>query len=123
MRACRPPTSATVTEVAPLWTPAFALSELAAGESRVFVRGQQRIAVFHLASEAGRLAAIDDRLSGDAATTMMDDVIQPIHVHIDRIDIRLDVAAGASATATPRRAVAPVVALDDFLRRPAEGGQ
>lgn len=70
-----------------------------------------------------QLAAIDDRLSGDAATTMMDDVIQPIHVHIDRIDIRLNVAAGASATATPRLAAAPVVALDDFLRRPAERGQ
>ena len=70
-----------------------------------------------------QLTAIDDRLSGDAATIMMDDAIQPIHVHIDRIDIRLDVAASAPATATPRRAAAPVVALDDFLRRPAERGQ
>lgn len=70
-----------------------------------------------------QLAAIDDRPLGEPATMMRDDAIQPIHVHIDRIDIRLDVAAGAPAVDTRRRAGAPVVALDDFLRRPAERGQ
>jgi len=70
-----------------------------------------------------QLAAIDDRPLDETATIMTDDAIQPIHVHIDRIDIRLDVAAGAPAVDTRRRAAAPVVALDDFLRRPAERGQ
>jgi hypothetical protein len=70
-----------------------------------------------------QLAAIGDLQLGEPATTMTDDAIQPIHVHIDRIDIRLDGAVGVPVVDPPRRAAAPVVALDDFLRRPAERGQ
>ncbi len=70
-----------------------------------------------------QLAAIGDLQLGEPATTMTEDAIQPIHVHIDRIDIRLDGAVGAPVVDPPRRAAAPVVALDDFLRRPAERGQ
>ncbi|MGR4890351.1 hypothetical protein ACIPPQ_04905 [Sphingopyxis sp. LARHCG72] len=70
-----------------------------------------------------QLAAIGDLQLGEPATTMTDDAIHPIHVHIDRIDIRLDVAPGAPVVDPRRRAAAPVVALDDFLRRPSERGQ
>lgn len=70
-----------------------------------------------------QFAAIGDLQLGEPATTMTEDAIQPIHVHIDRIDIRLDGAVGAPVVDPPRRAAAAVVALDDFLRRPAERGQ
>lgn len=43
----------------------------------------------------------------------------PIHIHIDRIDVRLTEGDAGSARAA-RRQVAPVVALDEFLRRPSE---
>lgn len=47
------------------------------------------------------------------------DLPSPIHIHIDRIDIRLTEDDRHPARSAPRRA-APVVALDEFLRRPAE---
>ena len=55
---------------------------------------------------------------GEAADTAAD-LLPPIHIHIDRIDIRLSDGDAAPGRIAPRRA-APVVALDEFLRRPSE---
>lgn len=66
-----------------------------------------------VAAEPG-LTMFDDRAVDAPA-----DLPPPIHIHIDRIDIRLAEGDAAPARAAPRRA-APVVALDEFLRRPSE---
>lgn len=60
------------------------------------------------------IAAADNGL-GDPAV----DQPPPIHIHIDRIDIRLAGDDAPPHRTAPRRA-APVVALDEFLRRPSE---
>ncbi|WP_411341639.1 hypothetical protein V6U71_07385 [Sphingopyxis sp. J-6] len=60
------------------------------------------------------IAAADDGLGDPAA-----DLPPSIHIHIDRIDIRLTGDDAVAPRTAPRR-VAPVVALDEFLRRPSE---
>ncbi|AMU88922.1 hypothetical protein [Sphingopyxis macrogoltabida] len=60
------------------------------------------------------IAAAEDGLGDPAA-----DLPPPIHIHIDRIDIRLTGDDAVAPRTAPRR-VAPVVALDEFLRRPSE---
>lgn len=60
------------------------------------------------------IVAADDGLGDPAA-----DLPPPIHIHIDRIDIRLTGDDAVAQSTAPRRA-APVVALDEFLRRPSE---
>lgn len=60
------------------------------------------------------IAAADDGLGDPAA-----DLPPPVHIHIDRIDVRLAGDDVPPVRAASRR-VAPVVALDEFLRRPSE---
>lgn len=71
--------------------------------------------------EASPVAAAESGLTmfdGEAADAAAD-LPPPIHIHIDRIDIRLSDGDAVAPRAAPRRA-APAVALDEFLRRPSE---
>lgn len=68
---------------------------------------------------AATVAAADNSAFDGAGADRSADLPPPIHIHIDRIDIRLTEGDAGPARSARRRA-APVVALDDFLRRPAE---
>jgi len=77
------------------WTQAFTLTELPAGTSRVFVRGHQRIAVFHLSgdgvAEGETLAAIDDRCPHEGyplAKGFVNGCVVTCRWHAFRFDLR-----------------------------------
>lgn len=65
------------------------------------------------------VATADIAAPGDMDGDAVADLPPPVHIHIDRIDIRLTGEDAVAPRAAPRRA-APVVALDEFLRRPSE---
>lgn len=64
-------------------------------------------------------AGIETGTLDSAAVDGSADLPPPIHIHIDRIDIRLTEGDRAPAHSA-RGQVAPVVALDEFLRRSSE---
>lgn len=71
------------------------------------------------ARPAATVAAADTSAFDGAGADRPTDLPPPIHIHIDRIDIRLTEGDAGPARGARRRAPA-VVALDEFLRRPAE---